>query len=165
MAKEIMKKFTSPGVQNFTGRFGFLTLVLTVLLGWMVNSGSAQTNFASPQLLSGDFGSATVDNTGVIADPTGPTIAGLPPTSTVWFQWSSTNSGEVEIDTMGSVEPFFGFQLDTVLGIYTGTSLPTLSLISANDNLYPIYQRNSAGQNVYITGGYELHFQLHQCSH
>lgn len=153
MANEIMKTFTSPGLKNFPGRFSFLNLSLLVLLGLMVNTAKAQFDFSSALPLAGDYGAIVpVDNTGVVADPSGPTIAGLPPTSTVWFQWSSTNSGEVEIDTMGSIDPFLGAQLDTVLGVYTGSDLKTLSLVSANDNLYPNYQLNLSAQYIYAVG-------------
>jgi uncharacterized delta-60 repeat protein len=123
-----------------------------LLAGLAVNIGKAQTNFASAEVLSGDYGSVTVDNTGVVPDSGTPTIAGLPPEHTVWFQWSSTNSGEVEIDTIGSVDDSGLTNLDTVLGVYTGTSLAALDLVSANDNLYPNYQYNEAGQNIYTTG-------------
>jgi len=119
------------------------------------NIGQAQTNFAGAQLLSGDSGSVTFDNTGVVPDAGAPTIAGQPPENTIWFSWSTTNSGEVEIDTIGSVDDgiFDGtYQLDTVLGVYTGTSLATLNLVSANDNLYPNFQYNEVGQNFYTTG-------------
>ena len=152
MLKEIMKKLTSPGLQSLLGKAGCRTLGLIVLAVLTVNLGRAQTNFASPLVLTGDYGLTNFDNTGVTADPTGPTIAGLPPTSTLWFQWSTTNSGEVELDTIGSVDDFFGSQLDTVLGVYTGTSLASLNLVSANDNLYPVSQLNEVGQNFYTAG-------------
>jgi uncharacterized delta-60 repeat protein len=47
MAKEIMKKFTSPGLQDFLGRFGCLTLALLFLCGLTVNNGWAQATIPS----------------------------------------------------------------------------------------------------------------------
>ena len=43
--------------------------------------------------------------------------------------------GEVELDTLGSVDSFFGlFPVDTVLAVYSGTNgLGALSQIAAND--------------------------------
>jgi uncharacterized delta-60 repeat protein len=153
MVKDIMKKFFSPGLPNLAGKVAGLTWGLAVLLLLTVNTGRAQTSFASPQVLAGDYGLVTFDNTGVVPDVGAPTIAGLPPTATIWFQWTTTNSGEVEIDTFGSVDDVLGFsQLDTVLGVYTGTSLATLSLVSANDDLYPNAQFNLTGQNIYSVG-------------
>ena len=153
MAHNIMKKFTTPGLHRLIGKTGFLTLGLMVLLGLTGNSAKAQDSFSSPQVLSGDFGSVAVDNTGVTPDQGAPTIAGLPPQHTLWFQWSTTNSGEVEIDTINSADDVLGVtNLDTVLGVYTGTGLATLNLVSANDNLYPDVQENEAVQNTYSFG-------------
>ena len=114
--------------------------------------GRAQDSFTTAEVLAGDSGSVTVTNTGVVPDPGAPSIAGLPPQNTVWFQWYATNSGEVEIDTIGSEDPVLGAQLDTVLGVYTGTALANLDLVSANDNLYPLYQYNQSAQNIYTVG-------------
>ena len=105
MVKEIMKKFTSPGLCRCIGKSGFLTLGLMVLLVLTGNISRAQASFATAQvLLSGDSGIVTVDNTGVVPDTNAPTIANLVPQNTIWFQWSTTNSGEVELDTIGSLD-------------------------------------------------------------
>ena len=152
MVKEIMKKFTSPGLRGLFGKTGFLTLGLMVLVILMGNSGRAQGSFATAQVLSGDSGIVTVDNTTFTPDTNAPTIANLIPQHTIWFQWSTTNSGEMELDTIGSLDDIFGAQLDTVLGVFTGANLNSLNLVSANDNLYPISQFNEVGQNVYATG-------------
>jgi uncharacterized delta-60 repeat protein len=60
----------------------------------------------------------------------------------------------VEVDTIGS-------SFDTVLAVYTGSSLPTLTQMAANDDLYPTIpiplsgpiqpQENEIGQNVSTT--------------
>lgn len=153
IVNETIKKIMARLLCNLTENAGCLKLGLVLLIGFMVSSGMAQTNFASALVLSGDYGSVSVDNTGVIPDIGAPTIAGLPPENTIWFQWSPTNSGEVELDTIGSVDDVLGVtNLDTVLGVYTGPSLAKLDLVAANDNLYPNYQLNEAGQNIYTTG-------------
>ena len=173
MAKVIMKMFTSPGLQNFTGKFGFLTLVLLILLGLTVNVGRAQTSFASAQVLAGSWGSATNDNTGVVADPGAPSNAGFPPNAPLWYAWTAPLDGEVDLDTLGSLivltnvtftfDPItFQFllvtnvttvNLDTVLGVYTGTDVTELTQIAANDDLYPINtanpQLNESGSGDY----------------
>src|SRR5262249_28048982 len=46
---------------------------------------------------------------------------------TVWCAFTPTVSGTVAIDTFGS-------SVDTVLAVYTGSALPTLNLVTCNDN-------------------------------
>jgi uncharacterized delta-60 repeat protein len=171
MAKEIMKKFTSLGLQNFTGRFSFLTLVLLVLLGLMVNTGEAQFSFAGAQVLPGDYwGSVTNDNTVAVPDLGAPSTAGFPSHAPLWYSWTAPASGEVLVDCQGSVfitttqqvlvsfpPPIFATnvvttlqKLDTVLGVYgSGTNVALLNQVAANDDLYPISQQNITGQNIY----------------
>src|SRR5882724_4771011 len=159
MAKEIMKTFTSPGLQSLMGKVGFLALGL-MLFVFEVNIGRAQASFSSPQVLSGDWGFVTNDNTGVVPDPGAPSIAGLPPHAPLWYAWTATQDGEVELDTVGStiVTNYVTFafdpnafpptftsvtnvntvNLDTVLGVYTGTDVTKLTQVAANDDLFPI---------------------------
>src|ERR1700685_688216 len=93
MAKENMKKFTSPGLRNPNVGVGFLTLGLMVLLGLMVNVGRAQDRFSWDQALSRDFGTVTNDTSGVTADPGGPSTAGFPPNKPLWYQWTAPVDG------------------------------------------------------------------------
>jgi hypothetical protein len=52
---------------------------------------------------------------------------GTPLGRTVWYAFTPSVSGLVAIDTSGS-------NFDTVLAVYTGSSLPTLNLVACNDN-------------------------------
>ena len=84
-----------------------------------------------------------------------PSIAGFAPVAPVWFQWTAPlgYDGEVELDTVGSVGTN-GVILDTVLAVFTGSSLSTLSQVAANDDLYPTtpaVQVNESGQNIWNT--------------
>jgi len=45
----------------------------------------------------------------------------------VWWKWTAPSSGSVTFDTVGSV-------FDTVLRVYTGTSLLDLALVASNDD-------------------------------
>ena len=137
-AKDNMKKFTSPGLQNMAGSLSFLVIGVITLLAMTADVSRAQTSFASAEAISGDFGTVTNDNTGVTADVGAPNIAGFAPNAPLWYQWTAPQDGVVSLDTIGSVD-FGSFQaLDTVLGVYTGTSLTGLSQVAANDNLFPI---------------------------
>ena len=152
--KEIIKRFAVR--LAFPKRAGSLWLKLALLAALAVlfaGVAGAQTNFANPLVISGDYGSAVFDNTGVVPDPGAPTIANVAPHNTIWFQWSTTNSGEVVFDTVGSVYPGFQYQLDTVLGVYSGSDLASLGLVVANDDMYsaPLYSTYSY-QNFYTFG-------------
>ena len=151
MTKDFMKRFTSPGLRDLVAGSGWVKLGLVVLIvaqtGWV----KAQTSFSSPQVLTGDWGSVTNDNTGNVPDPGFSGIAGFLPFAPVWYQWTAPQSGEVELDTIGSVDDFLGQPLDTVLGVYTGNNVATLNQVAANDDLYPTAQLNNCGQNVYNT--------------
>jgi len=102
-------------------------------------------SFATPAPLSGDWGSATVDNSLSVPETGDPTIAGNPPTAPVWFRWTAPADGEVTLDTIGSLGTN-GMKLDTVLGVYTGTSLNALNQVAVNDDLYPYVPQLSVGQ-------------------
>ena len=114
-------------------------------------------SFFSPIVLSGDWGSTNMDNTGGFAEPGDPAIAGFAPNAPVWFQWTAPSDGEVELDTIGSYATN-GVKLDTVLAVFTGSSLGRLNQIAANDDLYPQLfgsadqeQFNETLQNIYNT--------------
>lgn len=157
LAKDNMKKFTSPGLQMMTGRSSFLVMGVMALLVMTADISRAQTNFASAEVLSGDSGTVTNDNTGVTPDVGAPNIDGFAPNAPLWYQWTAPRDGVVTIDTIGSTNfvpagtnvvsgtnavqafsPSFTNNLDTVLAVYTGNSLGTLSQVAANDNLFPI---------------------------
>src|ERR1035437_8790266 len=100
-------------------------------------------NFASATVLTGDWGSTNVDNRLATAEPNEPSHAGFPANASVWYQWTAPSDGEVTLDTIGSNN------VDTVLAVYTGTSLATLSQVAANDDLYPI---NSSNPQINYSG-------------
>lgn len=85
--------------------------------------------FANRELLSGAAISFSSDSTSATAEAgepahsveTGSAIRSL------WWKWTAPASGPVRIDTAGS-------SFDTVLAVYRGSSLATLSLVAANDD-------------------------------
>jgi hypothetical protein len=60
-------------------------------------------------------------------EPGEPELAGNPGGKSVWWQWKAPLSGPVTISTMGS-------SFDTLLGVYTGTSISNLVLVGSNDD-------------------------------
>lgn len=75
-----------------------------------------------------------------------PAHAGAPANKSVWFSWTAPATGNYVVSTRGSfrltVTPGSGGTpdaygtagLDTVLGIYTGSSLATLAAVASNDD-------------------------------
>jgi len=144
-------------------------LALLALVGAAASLGQAQTSFSTPQVLSGDWGAVTNDNTGVVPDAGNPGIAGNYPNAPLWYAWTAPADGEVSLDTIGSLVlatnaipvftnsfPFYFYvtnvavvKLDTVLGVYTGDNVAQLTQIAANDDLFPVYQENYTAQNVF----------------
>ncbi len=56
-----------------------------------------------------------------------PAIAGQPGSATLWWEWTPTTSALVRISTDGS-------SYDTLVGVFTGSSLETLTAVASNDN-------------------------------
>jgi uncharacterized delta-60 repeat protein/uncharacterized repeat protein (TIGR01451 family) len=85
--------------------------------------------FLNARGVTGTSGSSAVNTVGASAEPKEPAHAGHPATNSVWFTWVAPLNGPVTFDTYGS-------DFDTVLAAYTGSSLPTLSTVAANDFIY-----------------------------
>ena len=88
-----------------TGRMSAATMTALVLfIGFIAVTGRAQTSFSTPQALpQSEWGSVVNSNTGVHADTNCPDIAGFAPNAPLWYTWTAPKSGEVELDTVGSV--------------------------------------------------------------
>jgi hypothetical protein len=85
-------------------------------------------NFASAQALNGCSGSVIGTNIAATKEANEPNNPASPNSrKSVWYQWQAPSSGSVTIDTAGS-----GF--DTIIGVYTGSSVGGLSIIGSNDD-------------------------------
>lgn len=125
--------------KGFPGRGTIVWLAMLAWLGLAASVGWAQTSFSSAQLISGQWGSVTNDNTGIVPDTGGPSHAGFAPHHPLWYKWTAPESGEVTLDTIGSVDAG-GTNLDTVLAVYIGPNLSQLIQVAANDDYYPFTQ-------------------------
>jgi uncharacterized delta-60 repeat protein/uncharacterized repeat protein (TIGR01451 family) len=137
-------------LQNITRGAGLVKLGLMVLIGLAANVGRTQGTFAGAVQLTGDSGSVTYNNFFATPESGGPSTAGLSPNKPVWYKWTAPADGQVALDTIGSADGVFA-PLDTVLGVYTGTDVTKLSQVAANDDIYPFWQINEYGVNVYVT--------------
>ncbi len=116
-----------PGtVTSFTGN---------LLLNWFPASLS-NDNFAQAQVLSGNSGSVANTNAGATRESVEPNHAGDRGGRSLWYSWTASFSGPVLFTTLGS-------NFDTVLAVYTGTSVNTLTPVAGNDD--SPYADNLAG--------------------
>ena len=66
-------------------------------------------------------------NVGGDREPNEPAHAGVASGHSVWWKWTAPGSAQLSIDTFGS-------NFDTVLAVYTGTALNTLTKVAENDD-------------------------------
>src|SRR5439155_1328962 len=89
----------------------------------------ANDNFADAVVLSGDdasrLGDTNVGATLEAGEPT--TIGGITAGASVWYRWTAPATGQVRLDTVTST-------YDTLLAVYTGSAVGTLSEVASNDN-------------------------------
>lgn len=83
-------------------------------------------NFANAISLSGASGSTTGNNANATKETGEPNHAGNSGGHSVWWKWTAPSSKRVQIDTKTS-------NFDTILGIYTGTTVNSLTTIASDD--------------------------------
>jgi hypothetical protein len=99
-------------------------------LGETINPASnapANDNFASATTLSGSTISVAGTNSSATKEPGEPNHGGNAGGRSVWYRWTAPSAGTVTIDTHGS-------NFDTLLGVYTGTSVSALTTVASNDD-------------------------------
>jgi hypothetical protein len=86
-------------------------------------------NFVSATILpaGSPFGTTTGSTVGATREAGEPSHAGNVGGASVWWSWTPTSSGSITFNTIGS-------SFDTLLAVYTGTTVSALSLVAANDD-------------------------------
>lgn len=87
----------------------------------------ANDNFSSAESLAGPSWSRSGTTINATAETAEPSHAGQAPGLSIWYNWTAPSSGTVTISTAGS-------SFDTVLAVYTGSSLGGLAEVASNDN-------------------------------
>jgi hypothetical protein len=106
-------------VDGFNGAQGSIALNLQEVIT------PANDDFADAALLAGSVWTGT--NISATAESGEPTLMGNAGGASVWVNWTATVSGVVNFSTAGST-------FDTLLGVYTGSSVSALTLVAANDD-------------------------------
>ena len=92
------------------------------------NAGPANDNFVGAQGLSGSSASVSGTSVGATKEAGEPNHAGNPGGHSVWYVWTAPSSRTVTVDTVGS-------SFDTLLAVYTGSSVSALTSVASNDDL------------------------------
>jgi hypothetical protein len=90
-------------------------------------SGPANDNFANAQAITGNSGGLSGSNLDATKESGEPNHGGNSGGHSVWYRWQAPASGSASIDTLGS-------NFDTLLGVYTGSSVNALTTIGSNDD-------------------------------
>jgi uncharacterized repeat protein (TIGR03803 family) len=107
-------------VDGYEGATGVLALA------WGPEVPPANDNFTNAPVISGTAGSVTGTNVGATEETGEPDHAGFAAGRSVWFQWTAPSTNEVSMTTAGS-------DFDTILAVYTGTSVNALAEVASND--------------------------------
>ena len=95
-------------------------------LRWRLVAVAANDAFAAAETLEGPRGSVTGSTLGATLEP-GEPAHGPRSTGSVWFAWTSPVTGAIVFETCGS-------SFDTLLAVYTGTAVTTLTDVGRNDD-------------------------------
>jgi hypothetical protein len=111
-----------------------LTFSLLRDIGWSVAGGPpspppSNDNFTAAQVISGCSGTVNGTNVGATRETGEPNHSpdNNGGTKSVWYQWQAPATGTATITTAGS-------SFDTVLAVYTGSSVGSLTPIAKNDD-------------------------------
>jgi Immunoglobulin domain/PAS fold len=87
-------------------------------------------SFSSAQTLSTLFPFAGAPTLEASRQADEPSHCGTSDGASVWWKWTAASSGRVTINTLGS-------DFDSVLSVYTGPALDSLTLVAENDDIDP----------------------------
>jgi hypothetical protein len=91
------------------------------------NGPPAEDLFANRNGLFGPSGSLAVNNLGATKEPGEPDHAGKPGGASVWYAWTPDGTGIATLRTSGSA-------FDTLLAVYRGSDVATLTPVAANED-------------------------------
>ena len=132
-------KISRPFPSGIIGLLLCLVLSLAPGKSW---AAPANDNFAKAAAFTNIVRQVTGTNVGATKEPGEPSHAGNTGGASVWWVWVSPLTGTVEFDTASST-------FDTLLSVYTGNSVSSLSTVAANDDVnFPSDRTSRAVFNV-----------------
>jgi hypothetical protein len=112
-------------MQTTTAVRAAIALVSSMVPLWAASA--VNDSFNNRIILVGTNLTATGSNTNAAKQNGEPNHAGNPGGKSVWWAWTAPTNGDLTITTDGS-------DFDTLLGVYTGSSVSALSLVASNDD-------------------------------
>jgi hypothetical protein len=91
-------------------------------------------DFASATALVAGGGSLSADNSEATKETGEPDHAGDVGGKSIWYSWTPSFTGTASIDTVGSLDTR-GNSLDTLLAVYTGSTVSGLTAVGSNDDV------------------------------
>ena len=107
-------------------------------------SGPANNNFANRAGIGSSGGTVTGSNVNATKETGEPNHAGIAGGKSVWWTWTPSASGTATISTAGS-------SFDTLLAVYTGSSVSGLSLVIGGSN--DDYSGTTSQVTISVTAG------------
>jgi len=98
-------------------------------LSWQHILAPENDDFACAAAVSGISGNVTGTNIGAGVENGEPLAPDYYTTASVWWKWIAPKTGSFTFETLGS-------DFDTVIGVYTGNAVDSLSQIAANDDVF-----------------------------
>lgn len=126
---QTLARMTSSGIPVTDPRNGLVKPRLS-LGGALGISFAGNDPFAQRFTLTGTAGAATGTNAAATKQSGEPAHAGNSGGKSVWWRWVAPVTGQVALDTQGST-------FDTLLAVYTGSSVSALLAVAANDDAGP----------------------------
>ena len=117
-------------MKKFTLSLATLPLLLA-LNGW--SAAPANDRFANRITLTGTNVTVTGSNIGANKEGGEPQHAANAGGNSVWWTWTAPRDGDTRITTDGSLTLDTN-SLDTLLGVYVGSTLSTLTVVATNDD-------------------------------
>ncbi len=132
-------------VDGYGGASGSINLAWTFGTASMVND-----NFAQATLITGTAGTIAGNNASATAEPNEPAHANSGAARSLWWKFTPSVSSDYSIDTNGS-------DFDTLLHVYSGTSLSSLTSIDGDDD---DGEGNNSSVTVLLTSGVTYHIAV-----
>ena len=114
--------------------YSWLTVICLTFSALVLNAQApANDLFAKRVTLTGTNINVTGWNANATKEASEPNHAGNAGGKSVWWSWTAPTNGDLTIRTDGSTQSD-GTPLDTLLGVYTGSTITNLSLVASNDD-------------------------------
>ncbi len=112
-----------------TDTYGRFAVTYPIIERWLLGQPITVPNdaFADAQTLSGPNGQIASSTSGATKEPGEPNHANDDGGRSIWFRWVAPGDGPFTFHTQGSA-------FDTLLAVYTGSAVQSLTLVAGNDD-------------------------------